>query len=106
MILKQDALTVSGIGKGLLEAGWSETYPDRRINGEVADVYSPSGNSVLTIRDKISEKVENQAPNIVLNLTDSKLTVSEVAQFIQRTPVDGLKSLILIKDGKVTVIKK
>ncbi|MDY0978230.1 hypothetical protein SOM61_25015 [Massilia sp. CFBP9012] len=82
------------------------SYPDLRINGEVADVYSPSGSSVLMIHNKISQKVKNQATNIVLNLTDSKLTASEVAQYIQRTPVGGLESLILIKDGKVTLIKK
>jgi len=103
VILSEHGMNIEYLPDGKVK---NVTYPDLRINGEVADVYSPSGNSVLTIHSKISEKVGSQAPNIVLNLTDSKLTASEVSQFIQRTPVDGLKSLILIKDGKVTVIKK
>jgi len=79
--------------------------PDLRINGEIADVYSPSGNNVLTMRDKIVEKARDQAPNVVVNLADSKSSISEVAQFFQRNPVENLKSLTIIKDGKVIVLK-
>ena len=79
--------------------------PDLRINGEIADVYSPSGNNVLTMRDKVIEKARDQAPNVVVNLADSKSSISEVAQFFQRNPVEKLKSLIIIKDGKVIVLK-
>jgi hypothetical protein len=43
-----------------------------------------------------------QAPNVVVNLADSPLSASEVAQYLQRNPVGGLRNLILIKDGQVT----
>ncbi|WP_141749455.1 hypothetical protein [Duganella phyllosphaerae] len=78
--------------------------PDLRIDGALADVYSPSGSNVLTIRDTIDDKVKRQAPNIVINLEDSSLSISDVAQFIQRNPVDKLESLIIIKDGNVVLL--
>jgi filamentous hemagglutinin len=79
--------------------------PDLSINGQLADVYSPSGNSVLTVRENVVEKVEHQAPNIVISLDDSKLSMSDVAHYLQRSPVPQLKSIFLIKDGKVVMIK-
>lgn len=79
--------------------------PDLRINGALADVYSPSGNNVLIIRDTIEGKVRRQAQNIVINLADSSLSISDVAQFIQRNLVDKLESLIIIKDGSVVLLK-
>lgn len=39
------------------------------------------------------------------DLEDSSLSISDVAQFIQRKPVDKLESLIIIKDGKVVLLK-
>lgn len=48
------------------------------INGQLADVYSPSGSNVLTVRDNVVGKVEHQAPNVVVNLQDSKLSMSDV----------------------------
>lgn len=79
--------------------------PDLSINGALADVYSPSGNNVLTIRDTIDDKVNRQASNIVINLEDSSLSIFDVAQFIQRNPVNKLESLIIIKDGNVVLLK-
>ncbi|WP_232324281.1 hemagglutinin repeat-containing protein, partial [Variovorax sp. WDL1] len=82
--------------------------PDLKINGEVADVYSPNSGNVQSIWDAINKKANPaetrtyQAPNVVVNLADSPLSASEVAQFLQRNPVGGLRNLILIKDGKVT----
>lgn len=102
-------------GKTLSEYGLDVEYlpkngkktknPDLRINGEIADVYSPSGNNVLTIRDTVQDKARLQAPNVVVNLVDSGLSISDVAHYIQRNPVLGLHSLILIKDGKLFVVK-
>jgi hypothetical protein len=89
----------------------SEKQPDLRINGELADVYSPTTGNVQTIRDKLNEKANPsmtdsyQAPNVVINLADSPLSASTIAQYIQRNPVPGLKSVIIIKNGTVTVLK-
>lgn len=60
---------------------------------------------MLTVYDTVVKKVveTKQAPNIVVNLADSKLSISDVAQFLQRNPVRGLESLIIIRDGKVFV---
>lgn len=82
--------------------------PDFRVNGELADAYSPSGNNVQTIFEEIAKKTnpaKPQAPNIVLNLVDSPLTASEVAQYLSRNPVPGLRSIVFIKDGLVTVVR-
>jgi filamentous hemagglutinin len=79
--------------------------PDLRINGELADVASPITNSPASVQKTIAGKVKNQAPTVVINLADSPLTASEIAQFVQKNPVPGLNKLIIIKDGKVTVLK-
>ncbi len=86
-----------------------QKQPDLRVNGELADVYSPSSGNVQTVWDAINKKSNPafdtfQANNVVVNLADSPLTASEVAQFVQRNPVGGLRNLIVIKDGKVTVL--
>ena len=63
-----------------------------------------------SVWDKIYEKANPaetrtfQANNIVVSLADSPLSASEVAQYIQRNPIGGLRNLILIKDGKVTAL--
>jgi hypothetical protein len=116
-LVRQDeaAETLSGYGLNIErlvnDGGKSKAkQPDLKINGNTADVYSPSSKNLDTIRDKINEKANPaevktfQANNIVVNLADSPLTSSEVAHFIQRNPVGGLHNLILIKDGKVTVL--
>ncbi|MCR8957637.1 hemagglutinin repeat-containing protein [Variovorax sp. S2] len=82
--------------------------PDLKINGEIADVYSPSSANVQSIWDGISKKANPaevktfQANNVVVNLADSPLSASEIAQFVQRNPIGGLRNLIIIKDGRVT----
>ncbi len=78
--------------------------PDLSINGQVADVYAPKSGNLQTIRDKVVEKTAEQAPNVVINLADSPLSASEVAQYLQRNPVGKANSVIIIKDGRVTVL--
>jgi hypothetical protein len=78
--------------------------PDLRINGELADVYAPTSGNVLSIRDKIVEKVGTQASNVVISLADSILTPTQIGQYLQKNPVPGMKNIILIKEGKVIVI--
>jgi filamentous hemagglutinin len=69
-----------------------------------------AGNDISLLNGVESErtidvKVRRQAPNIVINLEDSSLSISDVAQFIQRNSVDKLESLIIIKDGNVVLLK-
>ncbi|MDB0524425.1 hypothetical protein [Ralstonia solanacearum] len=78
--------------------------PDLRINGEIADVYSPRTGNLQSIREKVVEKTAEQAPNVVINLVDSPLSISEVTQYLQRNPVGKANSVILIKGGKVVVL--
>ncbi|BEP54055.1 MULTISPECIES: hemagglutinin repeat-containing protein [unclassified Variovorax] len=85
-----------------------QKQPDLKINGELADVYSPRSGNVQSIWDVINKKSNPaevntfQANNVVVNLADSPLTASEVAQYVQRNPIGGLRNLIIVKDGRVT----
>ena len=82
--------------------------PDLKVNGELADVYSPRSANVQSIWDAINGKANPaeaktfQANNVILNLADSPLSASEIAQYVQRNPIGGLRNLIIIKDGRVT----
>lgn len=60
--------------------------------------------NLQSIRDTIVTKSNKQAPNIVVNLVDSPLSISEVTQYLQRNPVGKANSVILIKNGKVIVL--
>jgi filamentous hemagglutinin len=75
--------------------------PDLSINGNTADVYSPYSKNPNTIRENIAYKVENQASNIVLNLSDSPLSSNEIIRFLQENPVEGLRQLYTIKHSEV-----
>jgi filamentous hemagglutinin len=78
--------------------------PDLEINGQKADVYSPTTKNPQTIWGNVKDKVAGQAANVVVNLADSPLSASEMAQFFQRNPVPGMNSVTLIKDGVVTIL--
>lgn len=51
----------------------------------------------------VTEKVEKQAQNIVVNLADSPLTFKHIENALSVKPVDGLKNLYLLKDGQIEV---
>jgi hypothetical protein len=77
--------------------------PDYKINGQYADHYNPRSNNVDQVRKKISQKVgDGQADRLVVRLDDTTLTTREVTSALQRKPVEGLKEVILIEDGRVT----
>ncbi|WP_373380283.1 hemagglutinin repeat-containing protein [Cupriavidus nantongensis] len=80
--------------------------PDIRINGEIADIYSPRTGNLWSIRDTVVGKVDKQATNVVVNLADSSLTPTEVAQHFQKNPIPGMNSLFIIKNGSVTILGK
>lgn len=76
--------------------------PDYRIEGEYFDCYAPSTDNLDQIRKGISRKVgEGQADRIVLNLDDCKRSTTEIAEILQRKPIDGLEEIIVVKDGQV-----
>ena len=81
-----------------------------RCFSEIADVYSPKTGNVKSVWESVSKKANppagelQQAPNVVVNLADSPLSVSDVAQYFARNPVPRLTRLIIIKDGQVVVL--
>ncbi|MBO2686504.1 hypothetical protein [Shewanella algae] len=79
--------------------------PDLEINGRAADVYSPKSKNPHTIRDNMIHKVEHQAPDIVLNITDSPLSSADMLKFLDEKPVNGLQNLYLI-DGENVLLRK
>jgi len=100
--------------KGLAQAGYDVEQlansgkkganPDLRINGELADVFSPITNSPISVLKTITGKVETQASNIVVNLADSPLTFDQIESALRSNPVEGLKKLYLMKGGGFRVI--
>ncbi|WP_371052952.1 hypothetical protein [Pseudomonas aeruginosa] len=68
------------------------------MNGEFADVFSSRANSPVSVLMTVTEKVEKQAQNIVVNLADSPLTFKQIENALSVKPVDGLKNLYLLKD--------
>ncbi|WCE32088.1 hypothetical protein [Vibrio sp. SCSIO 43137] len=79
--------------------------PDISIGGRPADVYSPKSKNPNTIWDNMTYKVGHQAPDIVLNISDSPLSSSDILKFLNEKPVDGLKELYII-DGKDVILKR
>ncbi|WP_224031030.1 hypothetical protein [Paraburkholderia caribensis] len=74
-----------------------------RIKNE-QESFPATSESLQTIWDTVTTKVATQAQNVVINLVDSPLSSTEVAQFLQRNPVPGMNSVTLIKNGVVTVL--
>ncbi|MCA0951311.1 hypothetical protein [Shewanella chilikensis] len=75
------------------------------VYGRPADVYSPKSKKPHTIRDNMIYKVEHQAPDIVLNITDSPLSSADMLKFLDEKPVNGLQNLYLI-DGENVLLRK
>ncbi|AEK61565.1 hemagglutinin repeat-containing protein [Collimonas fungivorans] len=104
----ESAQTLANYGlkvEQLPETGTPGGNPDLKINGSLADVYAPTSKNVQTIADTLAYKVQQQAPNIVINLNDSILTSSQIIQQLLTTPVPGLNSVYFIKNGITTLVK-
>ncbi|MCV6547515.1 MAG: hypothetical protein OIF56_09575 [Cohaesibacter sp.] len=73
--------------------------PDFRINGKIYDNYAPTTDRVRNIWTYIlEEKIqEGQTKRVVLNLTDSPVTIAEVLQQFKQYPMEELLDLIIIK---------
>jgi hypothetical protein len=80
--------------------------PDYLIDGEIFDNYAPSTNNVRNIATTIEGKVTSaQAPNMVINLTDSAATPAQLQEQITNYPISGLQKVIVIdQSGNVSVI--
>ncbi|HDR8906791.1 TPA: hypothetical protein QDA83_002315 [Burkholderia multivorans] len=99
-ILADDGLDV----EQLPNSGLPGANPDLKINGQVADAYSPTTKNPQTTWDNASNNVQIQASNVVINLAHSPLSGTDVAQFLQRNPVAGMNTVTLIKNGAVIVV--
>jgi uncharacterized protein YukE len=76
--------------------------PDYKIEGEYFDNYAPRSNDLDNIRDQVSKKVKGgQADRIVLNLDDCPRSMDDIRGVLERKPVDGLKEILVVKDGTV-----
>ncbi|MGX9276210.1 hemagglutinin repeat-containing protein [Pantoea ananatis] len=81
--------------------------PDYKINGEVFDNIAPKTNSVRNIYDRALEKVNSgQTNNVVINLADTKASVSDLQKQFNDWPINGLDKIIVIdQSGKPIRIK-
>ncbi|MGJ0395016.1 MAG: hypothetical protein ACR65U_02140 [Methylocystis sp.] len=81
--------------------------PDYRIDGEVFDNYAPKTNNVRNVWRTVFEKIEeNQTRNVVINLQDSNLTLSQIEEQFRAHPISNLgKIWILDQRGKLIYLK-
>jgi filamentous hemagglutinin len=79
--------------------------PDLKINGELADVYSPITNSPISVLKTVAGKVLKQAPNVVVYLADSPISLDDLSQALAANPVSGLKKLYIMKNNEFRVIE-
>ncbi|EKN3949101.1 VENN motif pre-toxin domain-containing protein, partial [Yersinia enterocolitica] len=81
--------------------------PDYKINGEVFDNIAPKTNSVRNIYDRALEKVNSgQTNNVVINLADTKASISDLQKQFSDWPIKGLDKVIVIdQSGKPIQIK-
>ncbi|WP_052742350.1 hypothetical protein [Pseudomonas frederiksbergensis] len=82
-----------------------ESRPDLRINGELADVYSPTSTSPISVLKTVGYKVQKQADNIVINLADSPLSIEAIESALKLSPIKNLKRLFLMKGDNKRVIE-
>ena len=82
------------------------TKPDYRINGEYYDCYAPNSASARNIATNLKNQKVNreQADRIVLNLDDTSVTIEVMKKQLSDWPVPGLKQIIAIKGGDVSIL--
>ena len=81
--------------------------PDYKINGEIFDNYAPSSSNIRNIWREVDKKVQKgQTNSVVINLSDSKVTVADLQNQFSDWPVKGLDKVIVIdQSGKAARIK-
>ena len=70
--------------------------PDFKIGDNAFDCYSPRTSNAGKVRNKISEKVKEQADRIIINTEGSYLSPKDVSDILKRKPVNDLKEVIVI----------
>ncbi|WP_080701915.1 VENN motif pre-toxin domain-containing protein, partial [Snodgrassella communis] len=81
--------------------------PDYKINGEIFDNYAPSSSNIRNIWREVDKKVQKgQTNSVVINLADSKATVTDLQKQFKDWPIKGLNKVIVIDNsGKAVRIK-
>ncbi|MEX6158384.1 VENN motif pre-toxin domain-containing protein [Providencia manganoxydans] len=81
--------------------------PDYRINGEIFDNYAPKSGSVRNIWTEVKGKInEGQTNNVVINMSDTKVSAPELQQQFTKWPIVGLDKIIIIdKTGNAIRVK-
>lgn len=75
--------------------------PDYVIAGTFWDCYAPTRDSARNIATEIDKKVsKNQADRIVLSLEDTPVTADQMREQFRNWPIEGLKEVIAVKDGR------
>lgn len=83
--------------------------PDYKIEGETFDHYAPTTSNprsiATTLEGKITDKKTGvmQADRFVLNLDDSNVSLEQMKKQLEDYPLPGLKEIILVKGGEVTL---
>ncbi|HDU8494612.1 TPA: hypothetical protein RG419_001219 [Morganella morganii] len=69
--------------------------------------YAPKSGSVRNIHSEIKHKVTSgQTTNVVINMSDTKISVPELQQQLTKWPVMGLDKVIIVdKSGNVIRMK-
>nr|WP_308808481.1 hypothetical protein [Providencia sp. PROV011] len=81
--------------------------PDYRINGEIFDNYAPKSGSVRNIHSEVKRKVTSgQTTNVVINMSDTTVSVPAIQQQLTKWPIVGLDKVIVVdKSGNAIRIK-
>nr|WP_051916750.1 MULTISPECIES: hemagglutinin repeat-containing protein [unclassified Serratia (in: enterobacteria)] len=81
--------------------------PDYRINGEIFDNYAPRSNSVRNIYSEVKTKIDKgQTSNVVINMSDTKVSIPELQKQLTQWPIMGLDKVIIIdKTGNAIRVK-
>ncbi len=81
--------------------------PDYRINGEIFDNYAPKSNSVRNIYSEVKTKIDKgQTSNVVINMSDTKVSIPELQKQLTQWPIMGLDKVIVIdKTGNAIRVK-
>lgn len=80
---------------------------DYKINGEIFDNYAPRSSNIRNIWREVDKKVQKgQTNRVVINLADSKVTVTDLQKQFHDRSVKGLDKVIVIdQSGKPIRIK-
>ncbi|WP_159565321.1 hypothetical protein [Budvicia diplopodorum] len=81
--------------------------PDYRINGEIFDNYAPKSSNVRNIYSEVKRKVvTGQTTNVVINMSDTKVSLPTLQSQLNQWPIMGLDKVIVIdKTGNAIRIK-